>query len=217
MAKGLFSQAVCLFTDGQTTIEDVKSALQEKEIEIVKQTPPQNDWRFGGPTLVIAFLPEINGYAAVDVVNHSWPDSMGDPKSDAMTFGAWAMGQFGPFAYPGGLARAGQHAWAWHPGRTIAEEHRGFIRVRMSYGFGAKDDAPILPEDYDPVAEMLFLSRAVLAVLEAPGVICYYNPNGEVLRDRASFGEVWVACTKQKTLPLPNGMKLAATLEHRYR
>ena len=103
MAKGLFTQGVCLLTDGRTTVEDIRSALEAKDFEIVKQAPPQKDWRFGGPTLVVAYLPEDNGYAAVDVVNQLWPDTMGDPKSDSKTFAAWMMGHFGPFAFRGGL------------------------------------------------------------------------------------------------------------------
>jgi Domain of unknown function (DUF4261) len=202
MAKGLFSQGVCLLTDGQTTIKDLKAALEEKDFEIVKQVPAHKDWQFGGPTLVVSFLPEVNGYAAVDVVKEPWPDSMGDPKTDPTTFATWTMGQFGPFAFPGGLARAGEHSWVWEPGKTIAKGHRGFIRIRMSYGFGARDDDPILPADYDPLAEMMFLSRAVLAVFKAPGVICYFNPNGEVLRDRASFRELWTGCKKEEKIPL---------------
>src|SRR5262245_51746441 len=202
MAKGFFTQSVCLLTDGRTTIEDLKAALQERGFAIVKQAPPQKHWQFGGPTLVLAFLPEVNGYAAVDVVNHPWPDTMGDPKVDPKTFAAWGAGHFGPFAFPGGLARAGQHAWGWEPGRTVAGRHRGFIRIRLSYAFGAKGDQPVLPEDYDPLAEMLFLSRAVLAVFKAPGILCYFNPNGEVLRDRAGFREVWSACKQQDKIPL---------------
>lgn len=203
MAKGLFTQCACLLTDGQTGIEDIKAALQEKAFEIVKQVPPQKDWRLGAPTLVIAFRPSVNGYAAIDVCDEPWPDAMGDPRADSATFAAWGMGHFGPFAFPGGLARASRHAWAWQPARTIAERHRGFIRIRMSYVFGAKQDSPVLPEDNDPLAELQFLGRAVLAVLQAPGVICYFNPNGEVLRDRASFREVWVECEKQQRIPLP--------------
>jgi hypothetical protein len=133
---------------------------------------------------------------------------MGDPKSDPITFGAWLMGQFGPLAYPGGLDRARQHAWSWPAGQAIPEGHHGFLRIRLSYVLGARDDAPILPADYDPVAEMMFLSRAVLSLLKAPDVVCYFNPNGEVLRDEKSFREVWEPCAKQQKLPLSLWMNI---------
>jgi hypothetical protein len=208
MAKGLFSQSVCLLTNGRTTIADVRSALSRQGFEIVKESPAQENWAFSGPALVVAFRPEVNGYAAVDVVNQPWPDTMGDPQSDPTAFAAWSMGHFGPFAFPGSLARARQHAWAWQPGESISEGHRGFIRLRISYVFGATEDAPVLPAEYDPVGEMMFLGRAVMALLKAPGVICYFNPNGEVLRDDASFGEVWDACIEQQKLPLPLWMNI---------
>lgn len=208
MAKGCFTQGVCLLTNGQTAIDDIESALRQQGFEIVKESPAQENWPFGGPTLVVAFLPDVNGYAAVDVVNQRWPDSMGDPKSDSMTFAAWSMGHFGPFAFPGSLSRARQHARAWQPGQTISEDHNGFIRLRISYVFGANKDISVTPADYDPVAEMMFLSRAVLALLNAPGVICYFNPNGEVLRDYASFRQVWDACTDQQKMPLPLWMNI---------
>jgi hypothetical protein len=208
MAKGFFTQGVSLLTNGQTTIDNIKSALRQQGFEIVRESPAQENWALAGTTLVLAFLPHVNGYAAVDVVNQSWPDSMGDPKSDLMTFAAWSMGHFGPFAFPGSLARARQHTWAWQPGQTIPEGHRGFIRLRISYVFGANQDALVMPADYDPVAEMMFLSRAVIALLKAPGVICYFNPNGEVLRDDAAFRQVWDACKQQKMMPLPLWMNV---------
>jgi hypothetical protein len=203
MPKGMFTQVMCLLTDGRTTIEDVKSALLEQAFEIVKQTPPGKNSSFGGPAFIVPFLPAVNGFAAVDVVSESWPDSMGDPKSDPMRFGAWAMGGFGPFAYPGGLNRARQHSWGWQPGRTVPESHRGFIRFRVSYVFGADAKAPVLPKAYDPLAELHFLSRMVLAVFQVPGVLCYFNPNGEALYDCTSFRKIWNACREQEKLPLP--------------
>jgi hypothetical protein len=208
MAKGLFSQGVCLLTNGQTAPGHIKSALQGQGFDIVKESPAQENSSFSGPYLVIAFRPEVNGYVAVDVVNEPWPDTMGDVKSDSMTFAAWSMGHFGPLTFPGGLARARQHSWSWPPGRTVPEGHRGFIRLRTSYVFGCKDDAPVLPRDYDPLAEMIFLSRAVLALLRAPGVVCYFNPNGEVLRDYPSFQQLWDACGEQENIPLPLWMNV---------
>jgi hypothetical protein len=202
MAKGFFTQSACLLTDGSTSFEHIKAALKKGKFDIVKELPTHQNWHFSGPTLIVAYLPEVNGYVSVDVVDKIWPDAMGDPKSDPMTFGAWSMGQFGPLTFPRGLARAGQHAWNWQPGRTVAEQHRGFIRIRLSYAFGAKDDDPIFPNDIDPLAELRFVSRIVLALFKAPGAICYYNPNGEVLRDEASFREVWDGCEREHKTPL---------------
>jgi hypothetical protein len=208
MAKGFFTQGASLLTNGQTTIDNIKFALRQQGFEIAQQSPAQENWALGGPAIVVPFLPHVNGYAAVDIVNQPWPDSMGDPTSDSMTFAAWSMGHFGPFAFPGSLARAQQHAWAWQPGQTIPDGHRGFIRIRISYVFGANKDALVMPADYDPVAEMIFLSRAVIALLKAPGVICYFNPNGEVLRDDAAFRQVWDACNQQHKMPLPLWMNI---------
>lgn len=183
-----------LLTNGRTTPGDVRSALREHGLRVVKELPAQELWAFAGPTLIVPFLPQVNGYAAVDVVDHPWPDAMGDPKSDPLTFRAWAMGQVGPLAFPGGLARARQHAWSWPAGRTVPEGHCGFLRMRLSYVFGADDTSPNLPAGYDPVAEMMFLSRAVLALFRVPGVLCYFNPNGEVLnwlQGCTSAGSAW--------------------------
>jgi len=177
MAKGFFTQGVSLLTNGKTTIENVKSALLQYGFDIVKETPAQENWAFGSTTLTLPFLPEVNGYAALDVVNQPWPDTMGDPKCDSITFAAWSMGHFGPLAYPGSMTRARQHAWSWQPGQTISEGHGGFIRIRISYVFGANEGATIFPANYDPVEEMMFLSRTVLALFKVPGVICYFNPN----------------------------------------
>lgn len=203
MAKGFFTQGATLLTNGHTTLNQVRDALRQQGFDIINEEfPAREEWAFGGPTVIIRFLPQVNGYAIVDLVNGTWPDGMGDPKSDPSTFSAWLMGFFGPFAFPGGLTRARQHAWSWPAGRDIPESHSGFLRIRLSYALGAKDSEPILPADYDPVAEMMFLSRATLALFKVQGVLCYFNPNGEVLRDESSFREVWNHCAEQQKLPL---------------
>ena len=41
-----------------------------------------------------------------------------------------------------------------------------------------------------------------------PGVTCYFNPNGEVLLDRGSFGEAWNACAELGKIPLSLWMNI---------
>jgi uncharacterized protein DUF4261 len=202
MPKGFFSQGVCLLTDGHTTIAAVRSAIVAAGFHVAKDVAPQKVWCFGGPGILVPHRPEANGAVQIDVCDQPWPDSMGDPKSDPMTFGAWSMGYFGPFAYPGGLNRAIQYAWGWKTAAEIVPTHRGFIRVRISYIGGLPKDAPCLPKEYDPSDELAFISRIVVAIGNAPGVLCYFNPNGEVLRDLESFRVDLEACATQQKLPL---------------
>lgn len=202
MAKGFFTQCVCLLTDGQTTIAHVKAALEARRVSVVKEAPAAQDVWFGGPSLLVPFRPEANGYVNIDVVDAAWPDHMGDPKTETMLFGAWSMGHLGPHAFPGGLARAAQHAWAWEPGKRVAAAHKGFIRIRLSYVFGASGKASVYPDDCDPVAELTSLSKLVLALFDAPGVLCYFNPNGEVLLGRDGFVETFHGAHAAGKLPL---------------
>jgi len=99
------------------------------------------------------------------------------------------------------LARAKLNSWSWPEGKTAPEGHGGFIRLRMSYAFGLPDKA-CLPAGYEPVAELQFLSRAVMVLLREASVICYFNPNGEVLRGEAGFREVFEGCRRQNKLPV---------------
>ena len=77
----------------------------------------------------------------------------------------------------------------------------------MSYSLGPRAKT-VLPRNYDPLSEMTFLSRVVLAVFKVPGVICYFNPNGEVLYDRDGFCEVWDGCLCKEKIPLPLWMNI---------
>jgi len=199
MAKGLFSQGICALTNGQTTIDDVKAAVSAGGFEVVKDMPPQ---ALSGPAVLVAYRREVNGAVVIDLMDRRWPDEMGDSKTDPMTFGAWAMGFFGPFAYPGGLKRAIQHARSWKGAAEIAPRHRGVIRMRTTYIGGLPKDAPCLPKDYKPIDELVFLNRMVVAIAAAPGVLCYFNPGGEVIRDLESFHSTLDACTKEHKLPL---------------
>lgn len=196
--KGFFTQAFAVLLDRPTSIDGVASVLSSFDVR--RRAEAAESWAFGGPSLLLPYKPELNGIVAVDVVDRPWPDAMGDPKADPTVFGAWAMGNFGPFAYPGGLERAGQHAWAWEGGREVAARHRAFVRVRLSYAFGARGDAPVLPPDANPLDELRFLGDVASALLELPEALCYFNPNGEVLRDR-EFVEGVLEFSREKGLP----------------
>ncbi|MGB0760187.1 MAG: DUF4261 domain-containing protein, partial [Rubripirellula sp.] len=98
-------------------------------------------------------------------------------------------GQYSPLAFPGCLERAGEQSWGWEDGGEKVKEHTAHIRLLISYVLGAEDpndhdeDVPLLPDDYDPLKELHFLSKAVATLLEMPDAVCYFNPGGEVLRD----------------------------------
>jgi hypothetical protein len=184
-------------------MSDVKGSLVGGGFQIAKEVSEStNDW-FSGPAVIVPYLPEINGLVSVDVVNQPWPDAMGSPKDDPITFAAWGMGHFGPFTFPGGLTRARQQSWAWQEGALISQSHLGFIRVRSSYVFGCPKDALCLPVNYDPTREILFLTRLTKALFEIKTVIGYFNPNGEVLECHSGFTDLWKQCIEQNLVPLP--------------
>jgi hypothetical protein len=186
--KGMFTAGACVLFERPVSLEALADALGE--FEIVNRSEAGEHWAFGGPSVSLAFRPDINGYVALDTVDQPWPDHMGDPKTDPMLFGAWSMGHFGPFAFPNGLTRAAQHSWGWPEGKTIPKRHSAFVRIRASYVFGGvPDTTSIFPDAYDSLAELEFVTKVALAVLQLPGALCYFNPNGETLRTATSLRE----------------------------
>ena len=187
MSKGMFTQGVCVLFERAPSLEDLEAALSDCDIR--KRLDDSEEWVFGGPSLIVAYLPEANGFVSIDIVDRPWPDHMGDAHEDTMIFGAWSMGHFGPLTFPGGLQRAAEQCWAWEPGRTIAEQHTAFIRIRSSYVFGGADDSPFMPSDYRPLPELDFVTQIAGKLLGLPGALCYFNPNGEMLRDQQGLRE----------------------------
>src|SRR5512133_2244581 len=183
MAKGFFTQGTAVLFRRPVAIEEVR-ALVERRHAVARQVRANERWQLSGPGLVVRYRDAVNGLAAVDVVDRPWPDAMGDPKNDAFTFAAWTMGHFAPLAYPGSLARAVQHAWGWPEARTVVPAHAAFVRILLSYVFGARPDAAVMPGDYDPVYELSFVTGLARAVLDHPEAICAFNPGGELLLGR---------------------------------
>src|SRR5687768_698922 len=127
------------------------------------------NWMGGHETWVVAFRPKVNGYVVIESVAAPWPDHMGDPKTDPMLFGAWSMGFFGPFAWPGNFERAATYAGAFGQKKTvaIARRHAAIVRIRSTYVLGADKDAKVMPDDYEPRAELEFVTDVARAVLKA--------------------------------------------------
>jgi len=183
MPKGYFSQTLVVLFKQHVGLSELRSLLTG--FDVVKDVPASEHWEFAGPALVIAYMPGVNGLVAVDIVDRAWPDHMGAPKDAPTLFGAWSMGYFGPFTYPGSLERALQHS---SPDATdAARRHKAFARIHVSYVFGADGNARLLPENYRPLPELAFITGLASALLQHPHALCYFNPNGELLLTKANL------------------------------
>jgi len=178
MPKGLYTHGAVVLLARAPVFETV-----ERQLARFSPDPrePGQSWHWGGPCCVLPYRPQTNGYLVVDLVDRPWPDSMGDPHSDPDLFGAWAMGQFGPFTYPGSLERAVQQCHTWPDGRERAAAHQAFLRIRATYVIGASKDALVMPDNYDALAELQFATDVAMTLCDLPEALAYFNPSGEVL------------------------------------
>jgi hypothetical protein len=186
--KGFFTQTVVVLFGQSFKLDELEPLLSG--YQVVRRIEGYEQWEFSGPSIVVAFRAEVNGLCSVDIVNRSWPDEMGNSESEETLFGAWSMGHFGPLTFPQGLERAIQHCFHWPDGRTIAPQHKAFVRIRMSYAFGAASDTPVIPKDCNAVAELQFVMGIARALMKHPAALCVFNPGGEVLCDVALIDQV---------------------------
>lgn len=202
-AKGQITASACVLFERPVVFSQLERAVG-KEHEIAKAVEePGTEWMFGGATLVVPYRKDARGYALVDLVDRLWPDQGGDPVKEQMLFAAWGTGQFGPNAHAGDLKRATEHAHAWPRGKAAAAEHTSFARVRTSYSLGgAAEGQPPIPADYDPVAELRFVTDLTLKLMNLPQTFCYFNPNGEVLRGKAEVKEALTFADEDGVPPL---------------
>src|SRR4029453_5302995 len=129
--KGFYTQGLAIFLGQAVTLDAIEEHLTG--FTVGNRGEGSTSWAIAGPSLVVAYRPEVNGYVSVDITDHRWPDSMGDPQSEPEVFAGGSTGHFGPGAWPGGLERACQHSWGWPDGRTVPLQHQAFIRIRSSY------------------------------------------------------------------------------------
>ena len=198
--KGLISQTVVVLFHREVGLADLKPLLTE--FNIAKEVVPAENWEFSGPSLTIEYLPEVNGLVSLDIVNRPWPDHMGNPKEEVTLFGAWSMGWFGPFTWPGGLERAVQQSWSWPEAKNLIPTHTSFVRLRMSYVFGADKEAKCLPENYAPLLELEFITSLASTLLRHPNALCYFDPNGEVLQSKTALDKAVAFAGTQNIPPM---------------
>src|SRR5215813_6284788 len=198
--KGFYTQGLAILLREPATLQAIEESLQG--FTVVKRSEGSDSWAIAGPSLVVAYRPDINGYVSVDTIEHGWPDDMGDPKADPEVFAAWSMGHFGPGAWPGSLERACQHSWGWPDGRTVPLQHQAFVRIRSSYIFGVPDNAPVMPNEYDPLHELEFVTRIAAALVRLPQALCYFNPNGECVRGPSQFLDTLSKHASAEQMPL---------------
>jgi hypothetical protein len=199
--KGFFTQGFIILLNNKIDLSKMRENLQT--YNIVKETPANAEWTISGPAYIIEYKKDINGYISIDLVDKVWPDGMGDPKDDPKLFAAWSMGHFGPYAYSGGLSRAIQQSWGWQDVNVEVSKHCSFLRLRLSYSFGAEPNSPLGPKNYDPIEELTFMTSMAASLLNSKYAICYYNPNGEILLNKMMLDESFNFC-KQNNLPALN-------------
>lgn len=205
MAKGMFTQGLAVLFERAPALDAITAAL---DVPVLRRLDEDAGW-ISGPSVVVAHRPELNGYVSIDVVDAPWPDSMGSPTEDPDLFGAWSMGFFGPFAFPENLLRATRQAWHLRESpEELANRHRAFARVRLSYVFGADEDAPVMPEGVDPVRELEQLHALARRLLAVPGALAIFNPNAEMLLTPDGFDRLAADARASARLPIDTWMNV---------
>jgi hypothetical protein len=68
--------------------------------------------------------------------------------------------------------------------------------------FGAADDAPVMPVDYDPHAELGTVVSVAQAITRCQGALAYFNPNGEVLMSREDLAQTLGFAAEHRREPI---------------
>lgn len=189
MPSSFYPQCITVLFDRSLDLAQLKKCFSHFEI-VGENAAPEQHWSFTGPNISIPYRPDSNGFILLDIVNHVWPDEMGDPDTDSQLFSAWSLGQFGSLCYPGALRRASEQSWTWEAAKETAYQHKAFVRLRSCYLLDLEDgDTPNVPDDYDAVEELSFLTDLAEQLLKLPGSLCFFSPCGEVLRDLVCLTE----------------------------
>ena len=171
----MFMQTAVVLFAQPPTLDEVAACLQgipgARRIEGSGEGPY---WMGGDGAVIVPSDSGKNGGVAVELFRKPWPDSMGSPEGDPELFGAWAMRHFGIATFPFALARA----LARHDGAR--RDHGGFVKLNLSYLFGAGPDDLVCPEDRDVASELRTLALLGEKLCALPHALGWFAPNGEV-------------------------------------
>ncbi len=174
----MFLQTGVVLFERAVSLDELESCLRHlSPRQRIEKSSDAPYWLAGEGCLMFESDSGSNGGVAVELFHRPWPDSMGSPETDPELFMAWSMRQFGLATFPFGLARAGAQ------GAAPSSEHVAFVKLSLSYIFGADEDALVSPEDRDVHAELTRLAALAAEVLALSGAVAWFAPNGEVLTE----------------------------------
>lgn len=199
MAKGFFTQGLAVLFEKAPSLD----ALASTYAPLLANRKDEGAGWLSGPSVVVRYRPEVNGFVAIDVVGEPWPDGMGHPQKAPELFAAWSMGHFGPFAFPGSLERACEQSWALQgrPDDAVGR-HRAFVRLRLSYAFGGRPEDPVFPPGIDPVHELRTLHVLAAKLFALSGSLYLFNPNAELLLDGAKLAQLEDDAVEDERMPI---------------
>ncbi len=178
----MITQCVCVLFDRVPSLSELAPRLTDYAgLSEAPAAEGEYGFAIGGPSLTVDYRSEVNGKARIDLIDRPWPDEMGSPDREPLLFAAWSMGHFGPTTYPGSLERALLHNHAFPYSDQLVPRHRAVLRIRTSYVFGAPESALVLPDHYDAIDELRFVSLLQLRLATLPGALVLFNPNAELL------------------------------------
>jgi hypothetical protein len=187
----VFVETMVLLLRSAPTLKEVQAVLDEFTINKVR-SDGIDTWEHCGPALFLEYREDYFGQFVVDIIDRPWPDQLDYDKPDSKLYKAWLEGCFGISTCPGALERAAEQSWIWPEGREAVKEAKAFIRIRTTFVLDRDEefeDDDWIPCDYYPPEELMEIHPVVMALFKLPQAICYFNPQGEVLRDRESFEE----------------------------
>ena len=213
MAKGLFTQSLCLLLRSLPDAALIENCLGTP----LAPAPPDPCWTSPAQSWWLA-AEELgsNGKVAVDLLAGAWPDECGD-QDQADLFQAWCLGYLGPLTFPGGLQRAARE----RPPEEV--QHSGVLHLKSSFVLGADDEASALPDGYDPQLELAFLHGLLKSLTDLPQVVAYYNPSAEVLWPHPNWNSLdglplWIGthtfATDRSQIVTTVGMEQLDLLDH---